>query len=213
MDRTHPVGTATWISLTTIGLAGGLVAGLLIGMPLGQIVNAMVVTAAVTCVVGGVLGSFQAVGLRRTLRKPLWWVVATIVGVGVGLATGVVLVEQTGILITGKRPSLARLDAGMRALSFVAVGFVAGTLLGVAQWLVLRAQARQVKHWVLASGFALAFAFSSSSLLVDLSGLRIASAAGAITFLLASGAAFGALTSWPLYAQRPDSHRQVNDGG
>lgn len=80
--------------MTTVGLAGGLVAGLLIGMPLGEIVNAMIVTAAVTCTVGGVLGGMQAVGLRRTLRKPLWWIVATIAGIGLGLALGVVIVEQ-----------------------------------------------------------------------------------------------------------------------
>ena len=198
MQRSDRVGTGKWISLTTAGLAGGLIAGLLVGAPLGQIANAMIVTAAVTCLVGGVLGGFQAVGLRQLLRKPFWWIVATIIGVGAGLAAGVVLVEQIGILTTGVRPNLARLDTLMRAASFVTVGFVTGTVLGIAQWLVLRKQTLRVRHWVPASGVALAIAFSASSLLVDLSGLRIASATGVITFVLASGAAFGALTSWPL---------------
>lgn len=189
---------AQWTLLTTLGLAGGLVAGVLLGMPLGQIANAMVVTAAVTCLVGGVLGSSQAVGLRRRLRNPFWWILATIIGVGFGLAAGVVVVEQVGILTTGSRPNIAQLNTVMRASSFVAVGFIAGTFLGIAQWLVLRIQMPQVKYWVLASGLALAVAFSASSLLVDLAGFRIASASGGVMFVLLSGVTFGIMTSWPL---------------
>lgn len=198
MKRSDMRKTIEWTSLTTVGLGGGLVTGLLMGMPLGQIVNAMVVTAAVTCLVGGVLGSLQAVGLRRMLSRPLWWVLATIIGIGVGLAAGVVLVEQVGILTTGNRLNIARLSPVARAASFVTVGLVAGTILGFAQWLVFQFQMPQVRHWVSASGIALAVAFSSSSLLVDLSGVRIASVAGVGLFVLASGVVFGVLTSWPL---------------
>jgi hypothetical protein len=192
------IRTVEWTLLTTIGLAGGLVAGLLVGMPLGQIANAMVVTAAVTCLAGGVLGSSQAVGLRGRLRNPFWWILATIIGIGIGLAAGVVVVEQVGIFTMGNRPNIAHLNAVMRAASLVAVGFIGGTFLGVAQWLVLRVQMPQVKYWVLASGCALAIAFSASSLLVDLAGFRIASASGGIMFVLLSGATFGVMTSWPL---------------
>lgn len=192
------VKTAEWTSLTTLGLAGGLVAGLVVGIPLGQVLNAMIVTAAVTCLVGAVLGSFQAVGLRRHLRKPFWWILATIGGLGAGLAAAVVTVEQVGILITGNRPHIAQLSTSMRALSFVAVGLVAGTLLGAAQALVIRWQMPQVKNWVPVTAVALGVAFSASSLVVDLSGVRFASAAGVMTFLLLSGATFGVLTSWPL---------------
>ena len=139
------VKTAEWTSLTTLGLAGGLIAGLVVGMPLGKLLNAMIVTAAVTCLVGAVLGAFQAVGLRRLLRRPFWWILATIVGLGTGLAAAVVTVEQVGILVTGNRPHIAQLSTSMRALSFVAVGLVAGTLLGAAQALVIRWQMPQVR--------------------------------------------------------------------
>src|SRR5258706_7154127 len=101
MNGRSGVKTVEWTAMTTIGLVGGLLAGLLAGMPLGKIVNAMILTAAVTCLVGGILGSFQAIGLRRMLARPAWWIVATIAGLGIGLATAVVTVEQTGILITG----------------------------------------------------------------------------------------------------------------
>src|SRR5215813_13113097 len=80
------VSSANWTFLTTFGLAGGLIAGLLVGMPLGKLVNAMVTTAVVTCFVGGVLGSFQAFGLRPVLRRPMWWVLGTVAGLG--LAAG-----------------------------------------------------------------------------------------------------------------------------
>jgi hypothetical protein len=189
---------AEWTALTTIGLAGGLVAGLLVGMPLSQIANAMIVTGAVTGVVGGVLGSFQAIGLRRILDRPFWWIAATTAGLGSGLAAGVVLVEQVGIFITGNRPHLAQLSTSMRALSFVAVGLVAGTLLGVLQTFVIRRQIPSIRNWILVTAVALAIAFSASSLAVDLSGIRFASAAGAITFLLLSSMTFGIMTSWPL---------------
>lgn len=186
---------AEWTLLTAAGLAGGLIAGLLIGMPLGQIVNAMIVTAAVTCLVGGVLGGAQAIGLRRILRRPLWWIAATTVGIGAGLAAGVVLVEQVGIALTGVRPNVARLALGPRTLSMIALGLVAGTIVGAAQWIVLRAQRAAVRHWIPASGLALAAAFAAGSLLLGAAGLRLGSPAGVITFVLASGIGFGLLTS------------------
>src|ERR1700681_3107935 len=105
--------------LTTLGLAGGLVAGVLLGIPVGQIANAMIATAFVTCVVGGVLGALQAVALRKMLRRPLWWIAATTVGIGIGLAAGVVVVEQTGILMTGNRLNVAQLGSLSRAVSFI----------------------------------------------------------------------------------------------
>jgi hypothetical protein len=189
--------TVNWILLTTVGL-GGLAAGLIVGMPLGQLVNAMVTTAAVTCLVGGVLGSVQAVGLRAILRRPLWWVLGTVVGLGVGLAAGVVAVEQLGLLATGVRPNVARWGAVMRAVSFVGLGAIAGSVLGVAQWLVLRAQAPGVKHWVGTTAIGLAVSFCASSLLLDAVRIRIGSALGAAAFVIASGLMFGLATSRPL---------------
>jgi hypothetical protein len=125
--------------------------------------------------------------------KPMWWITATIAGTGVGLALGVVIIEQVGILITGERPNVAHLSPLIRAVSFIVLGLVAGTILGALQWWVLK-----VRYWIPASAFALAIAFAASSLLVDLSLGGIRSAAGVVVFVLASGMTFGALTSWPL---------------
>jgi len=190
--------TAKWTLLTTIGLAGGIVAALLVGKPLDQLVGAMVVTAILTCLVGAVLGGMQAVYLRQLLARPIWWVVATVAGVGIGLAVGVVLIEQVGTLIAGHRPHVVQLTPALRAPSFAVLCLVSGTILGFSQWLVLRRQSPRVRRWIPTTAFALALAFSASSLLVDAFAGGIASPVGVITFVLASGLAFGALTSRPL---------------
>ncbi len=187
-----------WTLLTTVGLAGGIVAALLVGKPLDQLVGAMLVTAILTCLVGAVLGGMQAVYLRQILARPIWWVVATIVGVGVGLAVGVVAIEQVGTLIAGHRPNVARLTPALRALSFVAIGLISGTILGFSQWLVLRRQSPKIRRWIPTTALALSLAFSTSSLIVDTFAGGIASPVGVITFVLASGLAFGAFTSGPL---------------
>jgi hypothetical protein len=192
------VRTWEWTFLTMLGLAAGLIGGLLVDAAIDDIVNAMVVTAAFTCMVGAGLGSFQAFSLRRVVKRPLWWIAATAVGMGAGLAIGVVIVEQIGILLTGQRPNIARLAPAIRALSLVVVGLASGTATGLAQWLVLRRYTQRVHHWAISTGVALALAFATSSLLVDLSPLRLASAAGVVVFVVVAGMLFGAITGWRL---------------
>jgi hypothetical protein len=188
---------AQWTILTTIGLAAGMVTALIVGKPIGKIVGAMLVTGIVTSLVGAVLGGMQAVWLRRLLARPVWWIAATTGGVGIGLALGVVAIEQTGILITGQRPNVAHLTAPARALSFFALGLVTGIILGIAQRMVVR-----VPHWIATSGLGLALAFTLASLFVDVAFGGISSAAGLITFVVMSGLLFGAATSVPLVKKR-----------
>jgi hypothetical protein len=197
-EERYTVRTWEWTFLTTLGLAAGLIGGLAADAALDDIVNAMVVTAVVTCVVGAGLGGFQAFSLRRVVKRPLWWMTATAVGMAIGLAAGVVLVEQIGILLTGQRPNIARLDPSVRALSLLVVGLTSGTAVGLAQWVVLRRYAKDVRHWATSTGVALALAFATSSVLVDLSPFRLASAAGLVAFILLSGLMFGAMTGWRL---------------
>lgn len=201
MERTF--NATRWTLFTALGLAAGLTAGVLVGIPLNSFLNAMIVTALVVCVVGGVLGAFQAAGLRPLLGRRLWWIAATMVGTGVGLAIGVVTVEEVGTAITGVRPRVAFLSPAMRAVSFVTLGFIAGIVLGVAQWLVLRAQRSAIRHWVVVCGAALGIAFSLASLLLDATGIQFASVIGRISFVILAGVMFGGLTSWPLRSAAP----------
>src|SRR5437764_4446360 len=106
MKKNFSVISATqWTLLTTLGLAGGMLTALVVGKPIGKIVGAMLVTAILTSLVGAVLGGLQAVWLRRMLARPIWWIAATTGGVGIGLAAGIVLVEQLGTLLSGQRPN------------------------------------------------------------------------------------------------------------
>jgi hypothetical protein len=177
-----------WTLLTAAGLALGLTAGVLAGIPLGQVLNAMIVTALVVSIAGAILGAFQAFGLPA---RRAWWIAATTAGAAIGLALGVVTVEQVGKFITGTPPRIALLSTSMRALSFVALGLIAGTTLGLAQWLVLR-----IRHWAVICGAALGVAFSVASLLLN------GSVPGRIAFVVVAGLMFGAMTSWPLRRTR-----------
>ena len=183
-----------WMLLTTVGLAGGIAAALALGGPVQRVVGMMLVTPILTCLVGAVLGAAQAVQ-RRGVR---WqWGVATTVGTGIGLAAGVVVVEQGGRFLTGQALRVAGLAPLLRAASFLVVGGVAGLVLGVAQWLVVRRETPRVKNWVTATTAGLAVAFAASSVVVDglLGGMS--SPAGGLAFVLLASVVFGALTSRP----------------
>jgi hypothetical protein len=197
MNKAPLLQATQWTLLTTVGLAGGMVAGLVAGKPIGKMVGAMLVTAIVTSIVGAVLGGMQAVWLRRLLVRPILWIAATTGGAGIGLAVGVVVIEQVGILLTGQRPNVVHLSSSARALSFFALGLVAGAALGAAQWFVLRRP-----RWIATSALGLAVAFAAGSLFVDLALGGIASPAGVVTFVILSGMLFGAATSWPLVEKK-----------
>ena len=129
----------------------------------------------------------------------MWlWVIATIVGVGIGLAAGVVVVEQGGRFITGQAMNVVRLTPLMCAFSLFVVGSVAGTVLGVAQWLVLRRETVRIRNWVSATAAGLASGFCISSLVVDVLIGGIASPLGVLSFVLVAGVVFGLLTGRPL---------------
>jgi len=190
INKTPLIQASQWIFLTTIGLGAGIVTALVVGKPIGRIVGAMLVTAIVTSLVGAVLGSMQVVWLRRLPVRPIWWIAATTAGVGIGLAVGVVTIEQAGTLIAGHRPNVMQLSPPLRALSLLILGLVTGAAMGVSQWLVFR-----LPKWIATSSIGLGLAFAAGSVLVDTTVGGIGSPAGLITFVVLSGIFFGAATS------------------
>jgi hypothetical protein len=186
-----------WITLSAVGLAAGVGTAIVVGASLGKIVGMALITPILTAVVGAVFGSAQWLPLHQRSRVPaLAWITATTLGLGAGLAAGVVLVEQVGTLLNGSRPHLLQLGPGTRALSLATVGLVSGLLLGLAQYFAFRRMHVAVARWPLASGAALSLAFAGASLLLDLL-VRIpfASPAGFAVFLLTAGALYGSMTS------------------
>lgn len=192
--------TVLWMSLCAVGLTAGVASALVLGDPLSRVVGMMLVTPLLTGLVGSMLGAAQLLSLRRVIRVPIVkWLAATTFGLGAGLALGVVIVEQAGILVSGTRPHVLQLTPALRALSLAVVGASSGLLLGLTQRFVLRPVLPTLRRWVLSSALALSGGFGAASLLVDsLIQRGIASPPGLLAFLLVAGALYGLITAVPL---------------
>src|SRR5580765_5970235 len=90
-----------WIVLTVLGLAAGLALALPLGVPIFAILGAMAGTPIVLGIVGLSLGTAQWPIIRRHMSSSGWWVLASTLGLAVGLTAGVILVEQIGRAIIG----------------------------------------------------------------------------------------------------------------
>jgi hypothetical protein len=193
-----------WALLTAVGLAAGLTAGLLLGAPIGAVVGMMLVTPAVTAIVGASLGTSQWLALRHRLANARWWIAASAAGLGLGLAAGVVLVEQVGRLVAGHRVNAAMLSPLARAGSLGIVGAVAGLALGAAQGLILR-RAGGARSWMWTSMLAFGCALAVASLLADFVFGGLMTPLGFATFALASGFLAGLMTASPLLRYTSES--------
>jgi hypothetical protein len=188
-----------WTLLTMVGLAAGIIAAVLLDRPIEAVVGMMLVTPILTLGAGAILGASQWIQLRSMIDHTKLWVLATCIGLGVGLALGVVTVEYFGRILAGRRPNLFHLSVPWRTVSFAALGLITGCSVGTAQWLIVLRRRGPSPKWIAISAASLAIAFSLSSLIVDgIVGRGIASAPGAITFVLLAGAIFGAGTARPL---------------
>lgn len=185
-----------WSLCTMAGLAAGILAALVFDEPIGAVVGMVLVTPVLTLLVGAVLGTGQWLDLRHRLSGARLWILATCLGVGAGLAGGVVLVELTGRWLTGEQIRIVQLGVAARALSFAVVGLVMGLAMGAAQWLgVLRRQGASARGWIAVSALSLGLAFPLSSLIVDTLLGGLASPVGVISLVLLTGLFFGAGTA------------------
>lgn len=184
-----------WTLATAGGLAAGFAAGILLGGPVEAVVGMLLVTPVLTGIAGMVFGTPQWLLLRKKLTASRWWIPASALGLGAGLALGVVAVEVAGTLLTGARPNIVRLGVLPRAVSMAVVGLVAGLCLGAAQWWILRRKASGA--WVWRNTAAFAVAMTVASLAVDALLGGLAGPAGFIAFVLLTGLIAGGMTSGP----------------
>lgn len=184
-----------WTLLSALGLSLGIVAALVFGDPIGAVVGMILVTPVLTGIVGAALGTSQWVVLRRRIANARWWIPASAIGLGTGLAVGVVLVEQIGWAVTGGQVNVRSMDVSTRALSMAVVGLVSGLCLGAAQKLVLRGRSG---GWLGMSTLGLGVALVTCSLAADFLFGGLASPVGFIGFVLVAGLVAGAITSKPL---------------
>jgi len=134
-------------------------------------------------VTGLVLGAAQWLVLRQTIPLSGWWIVATSIGLAIGLALSV---AWTGTSIE-LRPLIVR-------------AVLTGGMIGVAQWLLLRRHVAMAGLWivVVAIGWALGWAVTRAAG-VDLSkDWLVFGASGALAFAALTGLALLYLLRHPL---------------
>jgi len=178
-----------WTALTMVGLVAGIALALPLGVPIFAVLGAMAGTPVVLSIVGLGLGTAQWPIIRRHMSSSGWWIVASVLGMAVGLTVGVVLVEQTGRALTGGPLNFRMLGATARAASFGTIGIFAGASLGLCQWLVLRRRTPCCRSWIAVNAWSLGVGLASGSLLADAVVRRPGSLAS-VGILLVMGSAF-----------------------
>jgi hypothetical protein len=156
------IWTAGFLAFPIAGVAGGLVAGR-VDSPVSALVAGLIT--------GAVLGAGQWLVSRRRLR-PARWILATALGMGLGLLLGATAV--------GFRTSLADLAA---------MGALTGVVLGVAQTLALPARTRRRWWWAVAMPllWALGWTITTLARIPVEEQFTIFGASGAVTFSALSG--------------------------
>ena len=155
----------------------------------------MVGTPVVLSIVGLGLGTAQWPIIRRHMSSSGWWIIASVFGMAAGLTVGVILVEQIGRVVTGGQINFQMLGVAARAASFGTIGVMAGALLGLSQWLVLRLHVPRCRKWIAVNVWSLGVGLASGSLLADALVARSGSLAGVGILLVIGSGVAGACTA------------------
>ncbi len=166
-----------WLVANVVGFTlGGAIGGGISGtgeQPYSEVVTSategariLAINAGVALgVFGALVGAAQWVALRGEIRQAGWWILATTLGWAAG---GVIAGALSGAI--GGAVTTVGADQGVAGfLLAAAVGILAiGFLPSVAQWLILRRQARGASWWILVSGASCLLGFSIGFALVRL---------------------------------------------
>jgi hypothetical protein len=184
-----------WAALTACGLAAGIGMALVLQDPVEALVGMILLTPVLTLVVGASLGASQWLELRSRLESSGRWITATALGLGIGLAVGIVAIEVVGQALLGHPVRLLQQTPLARAVAMLIVGFVSGGVLGAAQLLLFRKKLTAI--WPLLSACGLGLGFAAGSLLAQVVAGGIASATGAAVLVVTAGVFLGMLTARP----------------
>jgi hypothetical protein len=158
-----------WTLITLVGFFVGAITGFIggnvgipvIGYPLAAVVPTCTGQGALGCMLmGAVLGAGIGLGLavgiaqwlilRRIVQRSYWWILASIFG-WCGVFLTLTIMVYTAVPVPGspefEQPILARLPLAGGAIAPVTI---AGALMGLFQWLILRGAVRQSWLWILA---------------------------------------------------------------
>ena len=178
--------TVGFLSFPAAGVAGTLAAGR-VDSPLAALTGGLVT--------GAVVGAGQSLTSSRRL-EPFRWILATAVGMGLGLLLGAMAVEYG--------TSLAEL-AGMGALT--------GLVLGTAQALAIPARTRHRAAWVAAMPLLWALGWTVTTLAgIDVGRqFTVFGASGAFTFSALSGVLLHVLLPVRSATPEPFPSTQIKD--
>lgn len=143
-----------WVLATVVGIFMGIaiVAAASVAVKALGIVNTAALLHIVGALEGAALGLAQWLVLRRYIKRIYGWIIATAIGAIaawlIGLKAIVVL-----ILIFLDGGTVRSFSPGLLPTVFW-VGAWVGTLLGLAQWFVIRTHVRQGFLWVLVNALA-----------------------------------------------------------
>lgn len=203
-----------WTLANALGEALGLGATLLIGILLfarlepamgspGPVVSLVLGVIAGASIEGSVVGTLQWLVLRRPLAGLGWlsWAAATAIGAGIAWALGF-LPSTIASLLTAAESTQAGGGMALQDVSGLALygmaaglGFVAGSILAVAQWWVLRRFVPHASWWILASGGAWALGMVLIFLgmsAIPTEAMTISTAALLVAFVVVAGGIVGA---------------------
>jgi hypothetical protein len=209
-----------WIIANAVSETVGLGATLLLGMfllvqmepTIGVIPAAMLGVLVATVIEGLVVGTAQWLVLHRPLRNMRWsvWALATALGAFVAWTLGMVpstILSSGADTATSAPVQISNLNIYTLAAG---LGLIAGALLGIPQWQVLRRYLLKASWWVLANALAwmlgMVMIFISINVL-PAEGLSWQGVLLLLMFIAGAGALVGAVHGlfliWLLRQRRP----------
>lgn len=175
------------------GLGFGTGAALVALFPPAEGVAGLGITIAVAAVAGAIEGLTVGIAQWRVLRTVLarvtgrQWVGATVLGAVIAWIAGMMIGSNAGeVFADGGDPGVL-----MMVAAGASIGALAGVLLALPQWLVLRRAASSAALWIPAHALGWAVGIVISFVGVDLAG-RATSMALSVGVIAASAVAMGA---------------------
>jgi hypothetical protein len=118
-------------------------------------INTVSLLHVVGALEGIVLGLTQWLVLRRYIKHVGWWIIATGIGAMIAWLIGLKVIVMLTLIFFSNVTTRPELSTLLEAAFFL--GTWVGTVLGVAQWFVLRTHVRRGIVWVFANALAWGF--------------------------------------------------------
>lgn len=196
MSVESPGFIARWTAVCGLGLGVGLILAIALAGPLEVVVGMVLVTPVMLAIAGSVLGVGQSLAIGgRTARGSLRWIVASAVGMAVGMSAGVVLVEALGRAITGEQVRLVAIGVTGRFLGLALIGAFSGFAIGLAQAVGAKVSGEARRRWTLWCVVGYGTGLPLGGLIAGVLPGGLASPAGFAVFLGLAGVTAGLLTA------------------